>query len=91
MLFAPRMSRLLATSPLPRREVRSGAAGLPGFGAGLPTFVGGISLGGCIAFNAALADREAGSGLFRCALQCGAGGGGQVGIVVVQQPRHIAR
>ncbi|KAI7841419.1 hypothetical protein COHA_004814 [Chlorella ohadii] len=49
-------------------EVRGGAAGLPGFEPGLPMFVGGISLGGCIAFNAALADKEEGSGLFRGAV-----------------------
>lgn len=58
---------LHATAPsiLLLSQVQGGAAGLPGFEAGLPMFVGGISLGGCIAFNAALADREAGGGLFR--------------------------
>ena len=49
-----------------RREVKAGAGGLPGFQAGLPLFIGGISLGGCIAFHAALADQDAGSQLFRC-------------------------
>lgn len=61
MVDAPPPHRRLACS-----EVHGGTTGLPGFEAGLPLFVGGISLGGCIAFNAALADREAGSGLFRC-------------------------
>ncbi len=56
-----------------RREVRGGAAGLPGFEPGLPMFVGGISLGGCIAFNAALADKEEGSGLFRWVMRAWVG------------------
>ncbi|KAL4445371.1 hypothetical protein ABPG77_011196 [Micractinium sp. CCAP 211/92] len=47
------------------RLARSSELEIPGFAPSLPMFVGGISLGGCIAFNSILADREAGSGLFR--------------------------
>lgn len=47
------------------REVQAGGPGIPGFEPGLPRFVGGISLGGCIALHAALADRAASSQLFR--------------------------
>ena len=75
---------LHATAPsiLLFSQVQGGAAGLPGFETGLPMFVGGISLGGCIAFNAALADREAGCGLFRCVDggRGGRGGGGGAGL-----------
>ncbi len=53
------------SSGLDCRLARSSELEIPGFAPSLPMFVGGISLGGCIAFNSILADREAGSGLFR--------------------------
>lgn len=45
--------------------VRDEALGVAGFGR-LPVFICGISLGGCIAFNAVLADQAAGEGLIQC-------------------------
>ena len=65
------------------REVQGGRAGVPGFEPSLPHFIGGISLGGCIAFNAALADSDAGSQLFKCA---GAGVGRPVGARMLCRP-----
>lgn len=46
------------------RVVRDEALGVAGFGR-LPVFICGISLGGCIAFNAVLADQAAGEGLIQ--------------------------
>ncbi|KAL4858716.1 Protein Hikeshi [Chlorella vulgaris] len=46
------------------RVVRDEALGVTGFGR-LPVFICGISLGGCIAFNAVLADQAAGEGLIQ--------------------------
>lgn len=50
------------------REVHGGGGpgvGIPGFQAGLPLFIAGISLGGCIAFHAILRDQQHEQQLFR--------------------------
>jgi alpha-beta hydrolase superfamily lysophospholipase len=44
--------------------LRDEALGIPGF-SGLPVFICGVSLGGCISFNAVLADKASGEGLLK--------------------------
>lgn len=46
------------------RAVREESLGIPGF-AGLPVFICGISLGGCIAYNAVLASKASGESLIK--------------------------
>ena len=62
----------LTTAPLATlhmcREVHGGGGpgvGIPGFQPGLPLFIAGISLGGCIAFHAILRDQQHEQQLFR--------------------------
>lgn len=52
-----------------RSAVREESLGIPGF-AGLPVFICGISLGGCIAYNAVLASKASGESLIKCAFAC---------------------